>query len=60
MKGEYHMLYPRYRAPLHIRVYRDIIWYTRFFFTIVLPHLEAGLATAALFILLPILAAFVV
>lgn len=54
------MLYSRYRAPLHIRVYRDIIWYTRFFFTIVLPHLEAGLATAALIILLPIMAAFVV
>ena len=54
------MLYSRYHAPMHIRVYRDIIWYTRFFFTIVLPHLEAGLATAALIILLPIMAAFVV
>lgn len=54
------MHYPQYRAPLHVRVYHDLLWYIRFFFTIILPHLEAALATVALMILLPILAAFVV
>lgn len=49
-----------FKAPWHIRVYYDLRWYTRYFFTIILPHLQAGLAFVALIILLPILAAFVV
>ena len=55
------MLYPRYLAPLHIRVYRDICWYTRFFCKHMLPELLVGAAFfALLFILLPVMAAFVV
>ena len=55
------MLYPRYLAPLHIRIWRDIIWYTRFFCKYILPELLVATALfALLFILLPVMAAFVV
>lgn len=53
------MIYPNYIAPRHIRVYRDICWYTRYFFTHISDFL-AGLGVAVLIILLPIMAAFVV
>ena len=52
------MLYPRYHAPLHIRMYRDLCWYIRSFISAI-PDMLAGLCLAALFALLPILAAFV-
>lgn len=53
------MNYPNYIAPRHIRVYRDICWYTRYIFNH-LSDIIAGLGIAALIILLPIMAAFVV
>ena len=54
------MLYHRYLAPLHIRVCRDILWYARFFIKNILPEIGTGLAFAIMFILPPIMAAFVV
>ena len=46
-----------FTPPRHIRVCRDICWYTRYFFTI-LPDILSVLSFAALIILLPIMAAF--
>lgn len=53
------MHYPRFIAPLHVRMYRTLCWYIRLFFTHI-PDIIAGLSAVALMILLPILAAFVV
>ena len=53
------MTYRNYIAPAHIRVYRDICWYTRYLFHH-MPDIIAGLGIAVLVILLPIMAAFVV
>ena len=50
----------RFKPTLTVRMYRDICWYIRLFFSLI-PDIIVGLASAsALFILLPIMAAFVV
>ena len=49
----------RYNPPMHIRIYEDIAWRYRHLRRIT-PDILAALATAALIILLPIMAAFVV
>ena len=50
----------RFKPSLTIRMYRDLCWYIRLFFSLI-PDIAIGLASAAaLFILLPVMAAFVV
>lgn len=49
----------RFAPPIHIRMYRDICWYIRLFISC-LPELLTCMAFGSLFILLPIMAAFVV
>ena len=50
----------RFKPSLALRMYRDFCWYIRLFFSLI-PDIIVGLASAsALFILLPVMAAFVV
>lgn len=49
----------RFKPSLTVRMYRDICWYIRLFISF-LPDLVAGLGTAVLITLLPIMAAFIV
>ena len=49
----------RFKPSLALRMYRDLCWYIRLFISC-LPELMTCMAFGSLFILLPVMAAFVV